>query len=224
MTLKLNAQIRNLLGKKVGAVRQGGKIPAVVYGHGLANKNLELDYNAFDKVFKAGGESTIIDLAVDGEPLKVLISDVQYDPVKDRYNHVDFHQIKMDEKINTNVELKFIGEAKAVKEMDGVLVHNISELEIKCLPGDLVSEIAVDISQLDTFDDVITIGDLNVSKNIEIIGHEPTDVVAIVSRPREEEKEEVVVAAEPVAEGEVMAAEGEIKKEENPKAEAKETK
>ena len=224
MTLKLSAQIRNLLGKKVGAVRQGGKIPAVVYGHGLANKNLELDYNAFDKVFKEGGESTIIDLDIDGELLKVLISDVQYDPVKDLYNHVDFHQIKMDEKINANVELKFIGESKAVKELDGVLVHNISELEIKCLPGDLVGEIEVDISKLDTFDDVVTIGDLNISKKIEIIGHELTDVVAIVSRPREEEKEEVVVAAEPAAEGEAIAAEGEVKKEETPKAEAKEAK
>src|SRR3989338_10117933 len=212
MTLKLSAQIRNLLCKKVGAVRQGGKIPAVVYGHGLANKNLELDYNAFDKVFKEGGESTIIDLDIDGELLKVLISDVQYDPVKDLYNHVDFHQIKMDEKINANVELKFIGESKAVKELDGVLVHNISELEIKCLPGDLVGEIEVDISKLNTFDDVVTIGDLNVSKNIEIIGHELTDVVAIVSRPREEEKEEVV-ATEPTAEA-AAAAEGEVKKDE----------
>ena len=222
MTLKLNAQIRNLLGKKVRAVRLGGKIPAVVYGHGLANKNLELDYNSFDKVFKEGGESTIIDLDVDGEPIKVLISDVQYDPIKDRYSHVDFHQIKMDEEINANVELKFVGESKAVKELDGVLVHNISELEIKCLPGDLVGEIEVDISKLNTFDDVVTIGDLNVSKNIEIIGHELTDVVAIVSRPREEEKEEVV-ATEPTAEA-AAAAEGEVKKDETDKAEAKEAK
>lgn len=221
MTLKLKAQIRSLIGKKVGAVRQAGKIPAVVYGHGSANQNLELDYNAFDKVFKAGGESTIIDLNVDDQAVKVLISDVQYDPVKDRYRHVDFHQIKMDEKINTQVELKFIGESKAVKELDGVLVHNISELEIKCLPGDLVGEIEVDISKLDTFDDVVTIGDLNISQNIEIIGHELTDVVAIVSRPREEEKEEVAVV-EPTAEEAV--AEGEIKAEETDKPEAKEAK
>lgn len=220
MTLKLNANLRILLGKKAQITRQEGKIPAVVYGHGLENKNLELDYNSFDKVFKAGGESTIIDLNIDGETVKVIVSDVQYDPVKGRYRHVDFHQIKMDEKITANVELKFVGEPKAVKEFGGVLVHNISELEIKCLPGDLVGEIEVDVSKLDTFDDVVTIANLVISDKIEVIGHESGDVVAIVSRPREEEKEEVVITE---AVTEAVVVEGEVKKEES-KAKELETK
>ncbi|MEK7072478.1 MAG: 50S ribosomal protein L25 [Patescibacteria group bacterium] len=220
MTLKLKADLRSLIGKKAQITRQEGKIPAVVYGHGLENKNLELDYNSFDKVFKDGGESTIIDLNIDGETVKVIVSDVQYDPVKSRYRHVDFHQIKMDEEITANVELKFVGEPKAVKDLGGVLVHNISELEIKCLPGDLVGEIEVDVSKLNTFDDVVTIADLVISDKIEIVGHEPGDVVAIVSRPREEEKEEVVITE---AATEAVVAEGEVKKEEN-KAKESETK
>ncbi|MDO8669270.1 MAG: 50S ribosomal protein L25 [Candidatus Buchananbacteria bacterium] len=214
MTLKLNSNLRTLIGKKAQIIRQEGKIPAVVYGHGLENQNIELDYNAFDKVFKEGGESTIIDLGVDGKEVKVIVSDVQYDPVKGRYRHVDFHQIKMDEAITANVELKFVGEAKAVKEFDGVLVHNISELEIKCLPGDLVGEIEVDVSKLNTFDDVVTIADLVISDKIEIIGHEPEDVVAIVTKPRAEEVNEPVAAVEaaPVA--------GEEGKEENKEKES----
>lgn len=216
MTLKLNANIRSLLGKKTNVIRQEGKIPAVVYGHGVENKNLELEYNVFDKVFREGGESTIIDLNIDGEEIKVIISDVQYDPVKNRYRHVDFHQIKMDEKINAAVELKFVGEPKAVKEFDGVLVHNISELEIKCLPGDLVGEIEVDVSKLDTFDDVVTIADLVISDKIEIIGHEPSDVVAMVSKPRAEEVAEEVATPEDEVSGEATKEEAkEVKEPEN---------
>ncbi|OGY50468.1 MAG: hypothetical protein A3B89_01110 [Candidatus Buchananbacteria bacterium RIFCSPHIGHO2_02_FULL_40_13] len=105
-----------------------------------------------------------------------------------------------------------------MKEFDGVLVHNISELEIKCLPADLVGEIEVDVSQLDTFDEVVTISDLNISKDIEIIGHEPADVVAIVARPREEEKEEVA-AEQPAAEA--TAAAGGEKAEEERESETK---
>ena len=198
MTFKLNANLRTLLGKKAQKTRQEGKIPAVVYGHGIDNKNLELDYNAFDKVFKEGGESTIVDLDINGAMVNVVISNVQYEPVKGRYRHVDFHQVKMDEEITASVELNFVGESKAVKDFGGVLVHNISELEIKCLPGDLVGEIKVDVSKLDTFDDVVTIADLVISDKIEIIGHEPEDVVAIVSRPREEEVTEVVATPEVV--------------------------
>lgn len=196
MTLKLNANLRTLLGKKSNKTRQEGKIPAVVYGHGIENKNLELEYNSFDKVFKEGGESTLVDLNIDGEIVKVIISDVQYEPVKGRYRHVDLHQINMNEEITANVELHFVGEPKAVKDFGGVLVHNISELEIKCLPGDLVGEIEVDVSKLDTFDDVITIADLIISDKIEIVGHELTDVVAMVSEPREEEVTEVVATPE----------------------------
>jgi len=207
MTLKLNANLRSLLGKKSQIIRQAGKIPAVVYGHGFKNKNLELDYNTFDKVFKVCGESTIIDLNIDQEVLKVVVSDVQYDPIKNGYSHVDFHNIKMDEVITATVELKFVGDPRAVKESGGVLVHNISEIEIKCLPGDLIGEIEVDVSKLDTFDDIVTVADLVVSGKVEILGHEPTDVVAMVSKPRAEEVETPVEAVTP--EGEIP--EGEIK-------------
>lgn len=212
MTLKLKADLRSLVGKKAQITRAGGKIPAVVYGSGVENKNLELDYNSFDKVFKEGGESTIIDLNIADETVKVVVSDVQYDPVKGVYRHVDFHQIKMDEKITANVELNFVGEPKTVKEFGGVLVHNISELEIKCLPSDLVSEIEVDVSKLDTFDDVITIADLVISDKIEIVGHESTDVVAMVSEPRAEEPE-----AAPVADATVVSEESKTNNKESEK-------
>ncbi|MEK7653388.1 MAG: 50S ribosomal protein L25 [Patescibacteria group bacterium] len=208
MTINLAAKTRTLLGKKVDQLREAGKIPAVLYGHGVKNLNLELGYNEFEKIFKEAGESTIIDLSIDGgAPTKVLISDIQYEPVKNRISHVDFHQIRMDEKINAKVALNFIGESKAVKEDGGVMLHIISELEIRCLPKDLIHEIEVDISPLVDFNAVISVKDLNLPANLEVIGHELEEVVAKVAKPKAEEEPVAAPAeGETPAEGEAGGA------------------
>lgn len=206
MTLKLNANLRTNLGRKAQYVRDAGKIPAVVYGHKTDNANLELNYVEFEKILEQAGESTILDVAVDGQaPLKALISDVQYSPVSGRINHVDLHQVNMKEKINAHVEIKFVGESRVVKEEGGMIMHNISEVEIRCLPGDLIHEITVDVSGLNEFDDAITIADLNLPANIEVLHHEDEDVVAIAVEPKAQVEEVPVVEAVP-AEGEEVAA------------------
>jgi len=207
MTLKLSANLRENTGKKAAYVREAGKIPAVIYGHKTENQNLELNYVEFEKVLEKAGESTILDVVVgDKEPLKALISDVQYAPVSGRINHVDLHQINMKEKLNANIELKFVGESRIVKEDGGIVMHNIHEIEVRCLPTDLVHEIIVDVSSLDNFDDVITIADLKIPATLEVIDHEPEDVVAIAAKPKVEVEELVVVAPAEGAEG--AAAEG----------------
>lgn len=195
MTLKLSAKIRTDLGKKASDVRADGKIPAVIYGHKVDNVNLELNYVEFEKALKVAGESTIIDVAIDGqESRKALISEVQYEPVKGFITHVDLHQINMKEKINANIEIKLVGESRPVKEDGAVIIHNIHEVEVRCMPGDLVHEIDVDISALDKIDDSITIADLKVPASIEILHHEPEDVVALVVMPKVEKEEPVVIA------------------------------
>lgn len=204
MTLKLTANLRENLGKKAAYVRQAGKIPAVIYGHKVDNQNLELNYVEFEKILAKAGESTILDVAIgDQAPLKALISDVQYEPVGGRISHVDLHQINMKEKITATVEIKFTGESRVVKEDGGMVIHNIAEVEIRCMPADLVHEITVDVSKLNSFGDVITIADLNLPKTIEILHHLPEDVVAIAAEPKAEVVEEVAPAAP--AEGEVPA-------------------
>jgi len=212
MPINLTAEPRMVTGKKVFRLRQSGKIPAVVYGRGLANKNLELNYHEFEKVFQTAGESTIIDLKINGEqPIKVLISETQFEPISHKLSHVDFHQIRMDEKIHAHIELKFSGESKLVKEENGSIIHNLNELEIKCLPADLIHEVEVDISRLQTFDDVITIADLKLPAKIEVIGHEPDAVVALAVRHKEEKEEEPAPSpeaaeVEAAAETEAVAA------------------
>lgn len=190
MTLKLSATIRNNLGKKAVLSRKAGKIPAVIYGHKKENINLELDYIEFEKVLNQAGESTLIDVSIDGKnPVKAIIAEVQRNPINNHIIHADIHQVDMKEKINVKIPLKFIGESKAVKEEGGVLVHNISEIEVHCLPEDLINEILVDISQLEKIDDVITIKDLKIPNKIEILHHHPDDIVALVLAPKVEKEE-----------------------------------
>ncbi len=160
-----------------------GKIPAVLYGRGIENENLWVDKKEFAKVFKEAGESTLIDLHFGKEDRSVLIHDVQVHPLSGDFLHIDFYQVKMDEKIETDIELMFNGTAPAVKELGGTFVKNLDKLPIRCLPGDLIGHIDVDISSLKTFEDHIYIKDLNIPETIEVLIDEET-VVALVTPPR----------------------------------------
>lgn len=93
----------------------------------------------------------------------------------------------MTEKIVTEIPLKFIGEAPAVVDLDGTLLVNRDNIEVECLPTDLVHEIEVDISSLKTFDDLIKVADLKIPKGLEVL-NDPNEVVASVTPPRSEEE------------------------------------
>lgn len=184
--LKLSAKIRKRGDKKDNSE----KVPAILYGKGIKNVMIWVDQQTFNKIFDEAGESTLIDLAVDDDdkdPRRVLIYDVQYNPVAGNVEHADFYQVRMDEEIETDIELDFVGEAPAVKELGGVLVKNIDSINIRCLPADLPKEIIADISVLATFNDHIRIKDLEVSDKVQINLDSET-VIAVVSPPRSEEE------------------------------------
>ena len=174
-------------GKKTNKGRRSGLIPAIVYGRGVESLNLWVSALDFRKLLKKSGESTIINLEIEGKnDRNVIIQDIQRDPVTYKIIHLDFFQVRMDEKIETEVELVFVGESPAVKEFGGILIKSIDKLEIKCLPADLPSRIDVDVSVLKTFEDHITVGDLNVGKGVDV-ELEPETVVAVVAPPRTED-------------------------------------
>jgi large subunit ribosomal protein L25 len=216
MELELNAQIREVTGNKLKVLREKGLIPAVVYGADHKSVSIQIDYEEFKKVFEEAGESTLIKLKIQnpkgqttpglakGEETKnVLVHDVAKDPVHDKFIHIDFLQVRMDKVITAEVSLVFEGEAPAVKNLDGILVKNITEVEAEALPKDLPHEIKVDISSLETFDDHIRIKDLKVPEGVKVLA-DSEDVIASVKPPRtreeleelEEKPEEVVEEAE----------------------------
>ena len=97
-TISIAAKRREIKGKQVKQVRSEGDVPAVVYGHGFENMDISVDGRVFDKVLSKAGESTLIELSIDGgESLKVLVHEVQRHPLKGQVTHIDFRQVQMSE-------------------------------------------------------------------------------------------------------------------------------
>ena len=187
MAPELKAKVREVLGRKVKTLRKKGIIPAVVYGLKAKSIPLEIDYSEFEKVYKEAGESTVIKLKTGKESKNVLIYDVAMDSVSDKFIHVDFYEVRMDKPITAVVPLVFEGEAPAVKNLEGVLVKNITEIEVEALPANLPHEIKVDISVLKTFEDLIHVKDLKIPDGVKISVN-PDEIVALVSPPRSDEE------------------------------------
>lgn len=218
--IELNAKIREVTGNKLKTFRKKGIIPAVVYGAGHKNVSIQVDYNEFQKVFEEAGESTIIKLKIGKDAKNVLIHDIARDLVTDKFIHIDFLQIRMDKAITAEVPLVFVGESPAVKNLEGVLVKNITEVEVEALPKDLPHEIKVDISTLETFDDHIRIKDLKLSEGVKVLV-EPEETVILVMPPRtKEELEEIEKKPEEVEP--VVAEEKEVEPSETPDKSKKE--
>lgn len=201
MDIKLKAEKRNQ-GEKL----EKEFVAGVLYGLGVENKNLKLKANEFSKVYSSAGESNLIELEIDGEKKNVLIKEIQKDPVKNFIIHVDFYQVDMNRVVSAEIPLKFIGESKAVKELGGLLVKNLDELSVECLPGDLLDHITVDISTITEFGQAIQVKDIKVPASFKILNHLDDSVVTVV-----EPKEEPVVEEKPVE-----AAPVDEKKEEKP--------
>ena len=188
--IKLNAKIRKEIGRKTDAIKKAGKIPAVVYGPGVKNVSVEIDYREFQKIFKEAGESSLVSLHVQGEKEErpVLIHEIQKDPVLDKIIHIDFFQASLKEEVEANVPLVFEGVSLAVKELGGTLVKHFSELEVKALPQNLPHEIKISIDGLKTFEDHILVKDLILPEKVKVIA-KADEIVVSVSQPAKVEEE-----------------------------------
>ena len=205
----ITATKRTATGKQAARLRKAGKLPGVLYGHNVDNQQLEVDERDFAKAFKQAGESTIIDVTIDGKAIPALIHEVQHHYLTDEPIHVDFYAINMTEKLKVGVPLRFVGESSAVKALGGTLVKNLGEVEVECLPADLPHAIEVDITSLNNFEDAIRVSDLKIPDRVEVITNSE-EVVAAVEAPRTEE--EMAALNEEVKE-DVSAVEGVVKPE-----------
>lgn len=189
-------------------LRNQQKIPAELYGNGIPNIHLALPRKDFSGVFRKAGETNLVDLNLDGgkKKFKVLIHTLQLHPVSDEIIHVDLINVRMDQKITTRVPVKLVGVAPVVKEFGGLVSIQMHEIDIRCLPSDLIHEIVVDISGLKTFRDSIHINNLPIPEKIEILSDKSRTVVSVLA-PKKEEEVASVAAAVPV-EGAAAGADG----------------
>ncbi|MDD5711119.1 MAG: 50S ribosomal protein L25 [Candidatus Colwellbacteria bacterium] len=190
MNLELEAQTREILGRRVASLRKQNIIPAELYGNGVENIHLSLKESDFLQIYREAGENTIVNLIVNGEKRPVFVHDVQTDPVSGRVLTADLYQVDLTKKTITHVPLTFVGESPLVESAGGILNKVLDEVEVEALPINIPHEIEVDVSVLDDFNKNIRVADLAGGKDFEI-KTEPETVVASISEPREEEKEVV---------------------------------
>ena len=222
----LTAQKREILGKKVKNLRKDGLMPAVIYGSKKESTPIILKEKDFVKVWKFAGESSVLELEVDGKKENVLIHDIAFDPLKDNPIHADFLAVEMNKPIKVNVKINFFGESPAVK-MGGSLLKVLHELQIEALPKNLPQEINIDISSFSDMGSSLKVEDIKISGDFQILNN-PTDIVALVEAPKTEEElkaeegeaksiEDIEVVKKEKKTEEENESEEKSKKEEKPK-------
>jgi large subunit ribosomal protein L25 len=204
--LSLAAEPRELVGKKVATLRRVGRLPAVVYGHGVSSESVSLDAHEFELLRRKAGQNALIDLSVHGKKARpVLVHDVQVHPVNRRPLHVDLFLVRMTEELTVDVPLVPVGTSTAVENLNGTLLHQLESVRIKALPDHLPQSIEYSITSLVDFDVVIKVSDLTIPDDVTLLT-DPEEVVAkvLASRLQAEAAELAAETAESVAE----AAEG----------------
>ena len=210
----LAAERRTVTGKAVARLRKEGRLPGVVYGHGTESEPVTVDAHEFELLRRHAGASTLVDLRVaNGTSRPVLVQSVQVNPVSRRPIHVDLFAVRMTEELTVEVQLIGQGIAPAT-EAGGTLMHPVSSVRVRALPGNLPDVLTYDLASLVDYDAAITVGDLTAPDGVTIQA-EPTEVIARVLPPRVEEAEPVAegVEGEGAAEGEEAAEGGESAQE-----------
>ena len=230
-TIELKGNLRTEIGKiGVKKLRAEKKIPAVVYGKKKEPIAITVDSKEFETVIHTSGSNALIDLKVSGKKSvteKVLIKEIQHDPVSERINHIDFNVVSLTQKIKVKVRLAVKGEAPGSKA-GGILdvVHH--EIEVECLPTQIPEKIDADISKLE-IGHAIHAKDLLFPEGVHC-ELAPEEVVIAIHAPKAEEEKpaegqatepEVIAKGKEVAEGEEGAASAPAQAKAEPKKEAK---
>lgn len=202
-SFSLQAEKRTVTGRKVSALRKNGQLPATVYGRDVEPMTISLSTASFLSIAKEAGETGLIELAIAGKKIPVLIDSVQNDAVSHDILHVSFHQVNLKEKVKANVPIEFIGEPKAVTEKAGVLLTLLDEVEVEALPTQLPEKLVVDVSLLEKVGDEVTVGQLAIPEGVEVLVEKEVSlahIASIVSKQAEETVAPVApISAEPVA-------------------------
>ena len=195
--IEIKVQKRDNKKESAAMLRKNNYLPVILYGRGLENILLKVENTDFQKLYREMGQGNqIFKVAVEGEKelRDVLLQDIQKDFLTGQPIHADFYQVKAGQELEQAVPLVFVGEAPAVKELGGILVKYLHEIEVKSLPRYLPSEIEVPVNNLKTFEDFIRVEDLNIPKEVKVLTGLDEMVTAVVE-PKEE-KEEVTETVE----------------------------
>ena len=199
--ISISATKREITGKKVKNLRKEGKLPAVLYGSGVDSVPITLDKKIVSRLLSNVGSSTLVVINLDGKEYSTLVRERQKDPVSRALVHVDFQAVSLTEKVRAKVRIALEGEAPAAKDYGAFIESGLEELEIECLPTDLIDQFVVDISVLKNIGDSLLVRDISLPDGIEVL-EDPNAMIAMATPPASIEEEEEVEGGEVVEEGE----------------------
>ena len=195
--IELEANKREILGKKVRHLRRQDITPVHLFGHNVDSMALQCDTGTLHRVLARAGKTGLISLKLDKakKPRDVLVREIQRDPRTGKLLHVDFYEVKATEKIKVAVPIVLVGEAPALKFKGNILVQELDSLGIECLPDKIPASIELDLSSLTEAEQAIRVKDITLDEGVAVSHDDPELIVAKISvtRIEKEEEEEVVV-------------------------------
>lgn len=198
----IKATGRNVEGKGASRrLRRAAQLPAIVYGGKSAPQPIQIEH---EQIWLASQQewfyASLLDLEIDGKVEQVLLRDMQRHPFKQLIMHLDFQRVDANEALRTRVQLRFLNEEKspAGKTSGVVIMHELTEVEISCLPKDLPESIAIDLSELPV-GGVVHLSGLKLPAGVEIpalkLGKEYDVAVVVAKHAKEEAVEEPAAPA-----------------------------
>lgn len=204
----IEAQPRDVRGKKVKRLRKVGMVPISVYGAKIDPLVLQVPYRPLEIALMKAGGTNLIDLTVEGKTHVVLARDVQRHVLLGTIEHVDFFAVDQSQKIRADIQIHLIGESPMVVSRQGILLTGTNTLTIEVLPSKLINEIEIDLTPLVEIGQSIHVSDLDLDDEIDII-NDPEEMIVRISQPSaaraailegeegEEGEEEIEEGAEP---------------------------
>ncbi len=205
-TTQFETQPRAIFRKKLGALRRSGVTPLHLYGRGIQPMSLQAETHRLNRLVATVGPNTPVYVTVAGTPGThfAFIREIQRHTVTDRILHVDFYEVPLTETLQATVPIRLVGEAPAVRALQGMLMQTLPNITVECLPLDIPQHVEVDVSGLTDFEKSVSVKDIKVSDKVKLLTS-PEVMVARVAPPRVEVAEEGA-AAPTAAEPEVVTA------------------
>jgi large subunit ribosomal protein L25 len=190
--IKFSVDKRDAQGKGLVALRTQGLVPGIVYGQGKEAIMVAASERVLDKVYHTAGTSKLVQLEIEGGEAKtVLFHEVQYHPVIRRIVHFDLFNVRMDQKIRTEVPIHLEGEAPAIHNLGAVLLQTLDSIEVEALPKDLPENLTLNIDSLDDIGKSLHVRDIKVPEGVELYDIDPEEMIVKIEAPQETTAEEI---------------------------------
>jgi len=178
---------RDLNGKKNKILLKDGFVPAVVYNAKTESKNIMLDTSTAKQILKNATSTTILDTELDGKSFKVVVKEIDINPITEELRHISFFEIDESKDMVFSIPFEIIGISPAVKNNLGVLVEVMDSIEVRCKVNDLIPSIKVDISKLEHPGQSISVNELEIPKNISLINEDLKNATVVTITELQEE-------------------------------------